>query len=514
VRRLALEPCTQFRSGQITMRSQTVKRHAQWPRTPTRLAALVAAGTAGLGALAIAGTPNARSAVAGHHVQATTRARPARSPIRHVVVLYLENQTFDSVLGYWCNQHQRRCPDGGMPRSVRLSDGAVVRPDVLPDIVPDVAHSVLAQKTAIDGGKMDGWQKVRGCSRRSGYGCVGGYKPRQVPDLTRLARRFAMSDKTFSMTASPSWGGHLYAVMPTLDGFTGDNPHPARGVPPGPGWGCDSRKVAPWRSPAGAVRQVPSCVPDYKLNRPHGGAFRTTPVKYVPTILDRLSAAGLSWRIFGAAAPRSTAAGPAATPVAGYIWNICPSFAECLYTRQKAGNVPSSTFVTVARAGKLPNFSVVNPGGKTVPFSEHNGFSMTAGDDWLGRVASAVMNGPQWRSTALFITWDDCGCFYDQVRPGRNPDGTRRGPRSPLIIVSPYARAGYTDTGATTFAGILGFTERTFGLRPLGANDRLSYAFANAFNYRQRPLPPVRMVYRPWPADAYHVNMREAQQDT
>lgn len=484
-------------------------------RIQTRLVALLAAATAGVGVLAIAGTPSARSAVPDHRAQLAGPARPAASPIRHIVVLYLENQTFDSTLGFWCNRHQRRCPDGGMPRSVRLSNGAVVTPRTFPDIVPDVAHTVLAQQRAINGGRMNGWQKLRGCDRATGYRCIGGYMPGQVPNLTRLAQRFAISDKTFSMAASPSWGGHLYTVTPTLDGFTGDNPHPAPGVPPGPGWGCDSRKITAWLSPGGSVRQVPSCVPDYKLSRPHGGAFRATPVKYVPTIMDRLSAAGLSWRIFGAPTPpKATAASPAALLQAGYIWDICPSFAECLYTRQKSSNVPSSTFVTVARAGKLPSFSIISPGGSDVPFSQHNGFSMTAGDDWLGRIASAVMNGPQWRSTVLFITWDDCGCFYDQVPPGVNPDGTKQGPRTPLIIVSPYARAGFTDTRTTTFAGILGFTEHTFGLRPLGANDRLAYAFGNAFNYRQTPLPPVPMVYRPWPPDAYHVNMKEAQQDT
>jgi phospholipase C len=124
------------------------------------------------------------------------------------------------------------------------------------------------------------------------------------------------------------------------------------------------------------------------------------------------------------------------------------------------------------------------------------------------------MHGPQWRSTVLFITWDDCGCFYDQVPPGFNPDGTAQGPRTPLVIVSPYARPGYTDRTATTFAGILAYTERTFGLTPLGLNDARAYPFTNAFNYHQAPLQPARMVSRPWPWAAYHVNMKAALQDS
>jgi phospholipase C len=139
---------------------------------------------------------------------------------------------------------------------------------------------------------------------------------------------------------------------------------------------------------------------------------------------------------------------------------------------------------------------------------------MTAGDDWVGQIASAVMHGPEWPSTVLFITWDDCGCFYDQVQPGRNPDGTAQGPRTPLVIVSPYAKKGFTDRTATTFAGILAYADHTFGLTPLGVNDARAYAFGKAFDYAHPVFTPARTINRPWPPDAYHVNLAEADQDT
>ena len=82
------------------------------------------------------------------------------------------------------------------------------------------------------------------------------------------------------------------------------------------------------------------------------------------------------------------------------------------------------------------------------------------------------------------------------MRPGTNPDGTPQGPRSPLIIVSPFAKPGYTDTIATTFAGILAFVEKNFGLSPLGVNDAGAYAFTNAFNLAQMPLRSARMATR------------------
>jgi len=440
---------------------------------------------------------------------AAATAQPA-TPIRHVVVIYVENHSFDNVLGFWCNAHSGRCPDGGMPASVRLSNGAVVTPYVMPDTVPNINHTVASQLAAmhIVGGVplMDGWQNINqgscGPTTSPPYACIGGYTPGQIPNITGLATKFAISDTTFSMADSPSWGGHLYPVMASLDNFTGDNPVPAPGVTPGPGWGCDSAKVTPWLAPSGTLESVPSCIPDNALHLPHGGAFKNTPAAYQPTIFDRLAAVGLPWKIYGPASPSD----------GGYDWAICPSLAECQYTAQRTNLVEPTQFFTDAAAGTLPAFSIVTAGGagNLTLSSCHNKFSMTACDNYIGQLVSAAEHSPDWSSTAVFITWDDCGCFYDQVPPGINPDGTRQGPRVPLIIASPYAKPGYTDTTATTFAGILAYAEHTFGLSPLGPNDTHAYPFTNAFNYAQAPLQPVKMVTRPLPASARRIHLTPA----
>jgi phospholipase C len=434
-----------------------------------------------------------------------TRAQATRAqatPIRHVVVIYLENHSFDSLLGYWCDAHRGRCPDGGMPSSVRLSNGAVVTPRTDPDTVPVVNHTVAAQRAAIDGGKMDGWQEIGGCTAATGYRCISGYQPAQVPNITALVQGFAISDRTFSLGDSPSWAGHMDVVAASADGFVGDIPAKQKGVPKGPGWGCDSNRVTRWIAPNGRRQTVPSCVPAHLPGLRFGGAFEQTPVRPESTIMDRLDAAGLSWKLYGASKGQN-----------GYIWSICPTFAQCLDTSQDANLVPDSQFIPAALLGTLPAFSVVTPGGPDFTNSCHNSTSITACDNWVGQLVNAVEHGPNWRSTAVFITWDDCGCFYDQVRPGVNPDGTAQGPRVPLIIVSPYARPGYTDTTATTFAGILAYTERTFGLSPLGANDGGAYSFDNAFNYAQQPLKPVPMTHRPLPPSAKRIHLTRALED-
>ena len=487
------------------------------PRFRLRIAATAAIMALTVAPALMTTTGQAQTASPGAHAalgmaKAANVQAAASTPIQHVIVIDMENHSFDNVLGSWCDAHAGRCPDGGMPASVTLSDGIVVTPSVDPDTIPDIQHSVQAQLAAmnIKNGvpQMNGWQSIPGgsCSASTSYQCITGYKPTQIPNLTGLANAFAISDRFFSMGDSPSWGGHLYAVLGTLDHFTGNNPQSAPGVTSHRGWGCDSDKIAPWVSPTtGATQKIPSCVPDPALGLANGGAFEPTPAAYSVSIMDEIQSAGLSWRIYGAAHPSD----------GGYDWAVCPSIAECLYTGQTQNLVEASQFITDATGGNLPAFSLITAGGAKIGTTDscHNKFSMTACDNYIGRQVSAVENGPDWSSSAIFLTFDDFGGFYDQVPPSVNPDGTRQGPRLPLIIISPYARPGFTDTTAATFAGILAYTEHTFGLSPLTVNDQPAYDFSSAFNYAQTPLRPLPLGQRPLPASARHIPPTAAGDD-
>jgi phospholipase C len=424
-----------------------------------------------------------------HHPTTFSAAAPAPSPIKHVVVIFQENHSFDNVLGSFCvgvaagtivrNGSNMNC-DGvdqatTMPGSPQLTR--------MPDIVPGVDHTVGGQTNAIDGGKMDGWLKLNGCQTSQ---CLARYVPAQSPNIVSLASGFALSDRTFEMTASPSWEGHLQIVAATLDGFKGNNPRyiAGPGVPAeGWGWGCDSNKEVRYGTP---IVWVPACVPDFSLPAatfPNGGAFGPTPAKNVPTIMQRLDGAGLSWTIY-AGKGQITAKNHKPD---GYHWAICPSFAGCLYTNAVANFRPDTQIISDAGTGALPAFSVVTP---TAGQSQHNSEPWTMGENWIGNVVSAIENGPDWSSTAIFLTWDDCGCFYDHVPPFRAGWGIR----VPMVIISPYARAGFTDSTPTTFAGILAYVEHNFGLVALNNSDAKAYDFANAFDYSQTPLAPVAMT--------------------
>jgi len=390
-------------------------------------------------------------------------------------VMVLENNSFDYQLGALCVQENNRC-DGATDGEI--SNGDIIPMRHSPDVVPSVDHSNAAQLAAYNHGAMNGWDRLRGCKAAKHYRCLAEVQRNQVPNLWTLADDYVISDRTFEDDMTPSFGSHLELVAGQLDGFVGDGP----ALPPGPGVGCDSHGDALW-SPGtigSSYTLVPTCVPDQEGN----GPYRPSPVRYVPTIMDRLDAAGLTWRIY--------------TPLTenqGYGHAICPTFYECLGSSQRRNMVGESRLFSDLKGGTLPNFSIVVPRKED---SEHNGFALAAGDDWIGRVVGAVMRSNAWPTTAIFITWDDCGCFYDHVTP---PKGL--GIRLPMVIVSPYAKPGFVDHTDADLASILAFTEHMYGLAPLpGGKDGGAYDYSGAFDFTNARLQTPRLRQHPVPIAA------------
>ena len=421
--------------------------------------------------VALAGTP-------GFSTSSASVLDPG-TPIQHVIVLYQENHSFNEVLGWLCQDNDHPCLGTG---TGTLPDGSSIELKPAPDLVPNVDHETGAQSRAIDGGRMDGFAENNGCGAAQDYQCYDQEQPKSIPNLAVLAKRYAISDHTFELSAVPSWGAHLELAAGTLDGFVGNNPHAVAGNPAGAGWGCDSYRNTPWISPSGERLQVPSCVPDQEGNGPYTGPG-TSPVSWVPTIMDSLDQAGRSWKIYATPGTNGQA-----TP---YGWAICPTFADCLYSGQSQNMAQPTQVVDDAQSGNLPNLSIVIP---DAPNSQHNGWSMLQGDNWIGSVVNAVMSGPDWNSTAVFITYDDCGCFYDEVPP---PGGL--GIRVPMVIVSPYAKLGYVDSNTASFASLLAFTEHVFGLPPLSDADATAYDYTDAFDFTQPPTPGVHLQSHPVP---------------
>jgi phospholipase C len=468
-----------------------------------------------------AGTSTGRLVVFGVPGEATAPSQPApadlhpfESPIRHVVIIYQENHSFDEVLGYACWHWTH--PDAPAPEAVAkrpglgmACDGAIQgRADGVadpiplrksPDVVPVAAHGFAAHQVAVNGGKMDGFNHILGCTSepRWNYGCYTQYYPSQVPNYSGLGAAFAISDRTFETDGTSSWGAHTDLVAAGLGGFVGDVPNHSPEFPVGPGWGCDSMRLGVFIHPSGLHEYAPSCYP-----RKNGtGPFRPSPAQSQPTTMDRFDGAGLSWRIYEGDHLWSNSD----------IWSVCPTFAECLYGPQAANVRPARDLISDAKAGTLPNITYALPmpgthmhGGT----SQHNQTSMKLGDNQIGADLQALMNGPEWNSTAVFVTYDDCGCFYDHVPP---PSGL--GIRLPMIMISPYAKRGFTDHHAASITSMASFTEHIFGLRSLGKRDRRAYDFMKSFDFTQAPLAPIVMVQTPIPPREMRYILRHPEPD-
>jgi phospholipase C len=397
---------------------------------------------------------------------ASAQAVGTSSPIKHVVIIYQENHTFDELLGPVCQARAVRCNAYTGP--VTMADGTVAANGIEPDVVPYILHSPAAQQLAL----ANQWDQITGCTTAP-YACVTHVDPTSIPNLVALADAFTVSDATFAVGAAASFGAHVEIAAGTEDGFSGDNPvNSTTGATSRPGWGCSSRKDALWGSPP---TYQPSCIP-----RADGtGAYRPTKVPYVPTIMQKLERAGLRWHLYS---------GSSSTGPSGGWWNYCSYFAWCKTNRYTLAYDSSyDTFVTAASNGTLPSVAFLPAYGAT---SQHNNTSLSAGDNYIGRMVHAVEQSPQWSSTAIFITYDDCGCFYDHVQP---PSGL--GLRNPTVIVSPYAKPGYTDhTTAVQPYSMLAFIDHNFGLPDLTPAVGRSYDYSNAFDFTQTPLRPVHMT--------------------
>jgi phospholipase C len=190
------------------------------------------------------------------------------------------------------------------------------------------------------------------------------------------------------------------------------------------------------------------------------------------------------------------------------IWNPLPYFDD-VHADGQIGNIVSlSQFFRDARNGSLPAVSWICPNRQV---SEHPTALVSAGQTYVTGLINAIMRSPDWKSTAIFVAWDDWGGFYDHVEPPL-VDQNGYGLRVPAFMVSPYARSGYIDHQTLSFDAYLKFIEDDFlaGQRidPLtdGRPDPRPDVRENApqlgsltseFNFNQAPRPPMILPVKP-----------------
>ena len=344
------------------------------------------------------------------------------TPIHRVVVLVRENRTFDHLFAGF---------PGAESRTYGLrSDGSRVPLARAPagDLPGDIRHNHNGALMAYRGGRMNGFDlnAARYSDTRNPLGPFLHYAEDQIPNYWRLARRFTLCDHFHSTMLAGSSPGHLTfwaAQSPLID-----NPD-CDGTLCAAGGGCFSRA-----SEATTYNQDTCAI----------AADTTTACFDVPTLVDRFPAA-LTWRAYA----HVNAAGVVSPPL---DMTRGPTRDRAAFLAH-AGD--QTDLVADLRAGRVPNLLIAHIGGAV---GEHPPNGLCHGENFAVDVVNAVMNGPYWRETAILITYDDWGGFYDHVAPPQercgNGSHVRLGFRLPMIVVSPYAHRGADLAHPWVFHGV------------------------------------------------------------
>ncbi|MBI2238001.1 MAG: alkaline phosphatase family protein [Actinobacteria bacterium] len=450
-----------------------------------------------------AGTPSASSPPSG---SPTTSPEPRGiEKIEHVIFVVQENRSFDHYFGTFPGADGIPMKNGRP--AVCIPDpvlGRCAKPYHDPTLVNQGGpHSQPQSVVDIDGGRMDGFVRslVNGpnfcADNRTDPTCaddvgpqgqpdvMGWHDAREIPNYWAYAENFVLQDRMFAPSDSWTLPSHLYLV--SAWSATCSDPFDPMS--------CRSDAIV-----SGAV--------DTQRHGKHPAIYAWTDITYL------LREAGVSWAYYvgNGTCMESPCAGKQGSPPAQ---NPLPGFTTVHETHQMRNIKEHDDYFEAAANGTLPSVSWIMPGRG---ISEHpgNGKPISRGQAHVTRVINAAMKGPDWESTAIFLTWDDWGGFYDHVVPPR-VDVNGYGIRVPGILISPWARQGYIDHQTLSFDAYLKFIEDLFldgqrldpktdgrpDSRPTVREDlKILGDLRREFDFSQEPLPPLILDPHPEPGRA------------
>jgi phospholipase C len=386
-----------------------------------------------------------------------SQTTPPTQKIQHVVFIVKENRSFDEYFGQF--------PGANGTRSGKLSNGEIIPLSHTPDQVPhDIGHDWFSGIEVIDGGKMDLFDTNYG-GNLGDYLAFTQMGQQDIPNYWTYAQKFVLADAMFSSLHGPSLPNHLYTIAGQSNNVVSV---PNETDPTSKGWGCDS--VSPI-----TVQFLQS----------DGSLVAGVPCFDIQTLGDILDAHLISWKAYSGLYGMS-----------GYQWNVYNNIKHIRYGPDWSTRIADQAqFDNDARSGNLPTVAWLTAPNET---TEHPDFSTCYGENWTVDKVNSIMQGPDWNSTAIFVTWDDFGGFYDHVAPPQI-DRFGLGPRVPLLIISPYAKAGTTVHTQYEFSSVLKFIETRFALPTLGTRDVTANDMTDAFDFTQNPLPPIVLNQRTCP---------------
>ena len=458
-----------------------------------KLALMVAAAVA-VSAQVSAAEPMLAQAAAGH-----TALRGIHK-IRHVVIIMQENRSFDSYFGTYPGAdgipglagHRGQVPCVPDPEN-----GQCVKPYHDRTLVNvGGPHTNDAFVGDLDNGRMDGFIKERqtcvnpvdpiSCEPTQKDDVMGYHTDREIPNYWKYAKHFVLQDHMFEPVDTWSLPAHLTMVSGWSAICTAaDNP-----------FSCRSSLYPV------SVNTVPALPTDLgpHHNPPH---YAWTDLTWL------LHRSHVSWAYYIQPGPEPDCASGGTfcqydpqDPRTPGIWNPLPSFTDVKQDGQLGDVKPTKTLFSALRQGRLPAVSWITPNGTD---SEHPTSNLRTGMEYVTRIIDAIMRSRAWKSTAVFLAWDDWGGFYDHVKPPV-VDGLGYGFRVPGLVISPYARRGYIDHQQLSFDAYLKFIEDDFlgGQRLNPKNDgrpdprpdirenvRSLGDLRRDFDFSQRPRAPV-----------------------
>jgi phospholipase C len=380
--------------------------------------------------------------------------------IQHVVVIMQENRSFDSYFGTFPGAD-------GIP--MQNGQPTVCEPD--PQTKKCVApyhdtsdkntggpHGDTAAKADVNGSKMDGFigqaeaGKAVNCTDPNDPACaqsgptdvMGYHTAAEIPNYWAYAQNFVLQDKMFEPNASWSLPEHLFMVS---------------------GWSAKCSKQGDPMSCINAL-QSPDSPPDFQATAANAGRVVKRPDYAWTDITYLLHKAKVSWKYYVAEGTEpdceddnapTCSAKPQRAGTPG-IWNPLPWF-DTVHQDGELGNIQTISHLTDdAKNGTLPSVSWVAPNGQN---SEHPPALVSTGQAYVTGLINALMQGPEWDSTAIFLAWDDWGGFYDHVTPP-TVDQNGYGLRVPAMVISPYAKQGFIDHQVLSFDAYTKFIEDDF----------------------------------------------------
>jgi|ERR1041384_8196774 phospholipase C len=418
---------------------------------------------------------------------------PGLDRLQHIVVIYLENHSFDNLYGEFPGANglaaaaatSTQMDAAGNPFVTLPFNAGSPFPSNLPNApfnieqfvpadqkIPDLVHRYYQEQSQIDGGRMDKFALISDAKGE----VMGFYHTAGLP-LAAEAANYTLCDNFFHAAFGGSFLNHFWLIAARTPVFPG--------------------------VPATAVAQLDAggnlikdgfVTPDgyavntaFSVNHPHPAtvpAANLVPNQTFATIGDRLSGRSVSWAWYSGGWDNALAGNP--DPLFQFHHQpfiYFSNFADG--TAAKAQHLrDEQEFFAAAQAGTLPAVSFIKPLG---PDNEHPGYAdVIIGEEHVEDLINAVRNGPNWKNTAIIITYDEHGGFWDHVAP---PVVDRWGPgsRVPTLIISPFARHGFVDHHVYDTTSILALIENRWRLDPLSERDAAALDLTAAFDFEQGP---------------------------